>query len=484
MSKFILILGTARSGTSWICEKFYNDYNINLNEIFVKRPPYKKEDLEKIYNDSIKDNKNLIVKINHDQAVPNQNRISILNRLIELSDYILFVRRENKLAQYISWIKARKTNSWCEESNKNKNIKKDNIKIQFNHKKYTNFEKEQYDAEKNLKELIALYNKKYIELLYEDIHNHKTEEEKFLYLEKKIKEIDPDVKLKNNIFEKESNYKDLIKDNFNNFELAERFFNLKNDKNLYNEKKSIIDLIDVENIYNYKPEYELDLETVVGNLDLIKNIVKEIKPINILELGTYKGASAINMANALNELALNDSRIIFSDTWTTIVHSAEGKNKELYSNYIFLYKHGLQKRYLNFGYPNIYYRFLSNVIHTNNQKYIIPFPSTNNQILDVLISENKIKFDLIFYNGELSSEPIIYSINKSFQLLSHNGIFLLPKIFFNTAKNDLKKINDLDNKIIKQNFTKIERQGFILIFNKINQNLEEISKNLELIKYE
>lgn len=484
MSKFILILGTARSGTSWVCEKLYNDHNINLDEIFIKRPPYKKEDLEKIYNDCIKNDKNLIIKINYDQAIKNSETVSILNILIELSDYILLIKRENKLAQYISWIKARTTNSWCEQSNKNRNIKKDNIKIEFNHKKYTNFEKHQYDSEKKLKELITLYNKKYIELIYEDIHKYKTEEEKFLYLEEKIKKIDPDVKLQNNPFEKESNYKDLIKDNFSNFEFAERFFNLKNDKNLYDEKNTIIDLIDVENIYKYEPEYELDLETTLGNSNLIKDIVKEIKPINILELGTYKGASAINMANALNELALNNSRIICSDTWTTITYGAGAENRILYSEYIFLYKHKLQKKYLNFGYPNIYYRFLSNVIHTNNQKYIIPFPSTSSQMLDILLLENKIKFDLIFYHAELSKDAIINSINKSFEIINDDGIFFLPKIFFNSIKNNLEKITNLDNKVIKEASEGTDKKSFILIFNKTNQNLEKIFKNLKLIEYE
>ena len=80
----------------------------------------------------------------------------------------------------------------------------------------------------------------------------------------------------------------------------------------------------------------------------------------IIEVGSWKGASAIGMANHLKNKGINPT-IFCVDTWTGSTFHRE---------------HDIYLEMLNCenGFPTIYKQFLSNIIHSGLQENIVPVP--------------------------------------------------------------------------------------------------------------
>lgn len=83
----------------------------------------------------------------------------------------------------------------------------------------------------------------------------------------------------------------------------------------------------------------------------------EIEPKLIVEVGTWKGASAIHMANILKE-NYTDFEIVCVDTWLGSQEHWSGG-----------YSYGMID-----GRPNLYEQFRSNIKHVGLTDYITPFP--------------------------------------------------------------------------------------------------------------
>lgn len=112
-----------------------------------------------------------------------------------------------------------------------------------------------------------------------------------------------------------------------------------------------------------------------------KQIINELKPSLVIEIGSWIGGSAIMMAKAAAEANI-DCEIVCIDTWLGSVEHWGGVCNLKYVN----------------GRPIIYEEFLSNVINTGYQDYITPFPidSTNGLLY---LKKNNIKADLVYVDG-------------------------------------------------------------------------------------
>jgi len=147
-----------------------------------------------------------------------------------------------------------------------------------------------------------------------------------------------------------------------------------------NNLEKILDIINSYKIYDYNPQYELDLETWGGKNNLFNELILKINPKIIIEIGTFKGCSAITMAQSLKNLNLQNSKIICIDSWVRdFLINVNRKLKD---------KENLKNSHLKCGLPDTYYRFLSNVIISNCQQQIVPFPSPSSQALKFLIKQN------------------------------------------------------------------------------------------------
>jgi hypothetical protein len=156
------------------------------------------------------------------------------------------------------------------------------------------------------------------------------------------------------------------------------------------------------------PTHDKDITGWNGLSIVFEDFIKEVKPKIIIEVGTWKGQSAINMGHLCKKYNLN-TVIYCVDTWLGALEFWTNKNDVEHN---LLCKH---------GYPTIYYQFLSNVVHENLQDTIIPIPTPSNIGSKILIRKN-IKADLIYIDGSHEYEDVLQDIKNYSCLLNLNGI--------------------------------------------------------------
>lgn len=192
----------------------------------------------------------------------------------------------------------------------------------------------------------------------------------------------------------------------------------------------------LEQIHNYNPYqnfnyslYKEDIGGWHGNHRIFLDLLDNIRPSMILEIGTWKGQSAINMAKIAKGLSL-DTSIICVDTW---IGSLEfiGANSKSDSS---------RDSYTKFGYPQIYYQFLANVLYSKVEDSIIPFPQTAS-IACRWLEQQDIAFDLVYIDGSNEYRDIICDIESAWPLLKKGGVIFgddYNHLFF----TDIKKAVD------------------------------------------
>ena len=138
-------------------------------------------------------------------------------------------------------------------------------------------------------------------------------------------------------------------------------------------------------------------------------LIDEIRPSIIFEVGTWLGASAINMAHHAKSISL-DIKIYCVDTWlgaeefwTTGKNDAERNLK------------------IKNGYPQIYFDFLSNVIEHGMQDIIVPIPNTSH-IGSIILSHYRLMADLIYIDGSHEYVDVKNDIQDYIPLLNPGGI--------------------------------------------------------------
>jgi hypothetical protein len=149
------------------------------------------------------------------------------------------------------------------------------------------------------------------------------------------------------------------------------------------------------------------------------------------------------MAKICKELGL-DTKIYCIDTWLGSLEFWYGLNDTKERDLM-----------LKNGYPNIYYQFLSNVVHSGLQEYIIPVPLPSS-IGIKLLSKLGIRADLVYIDGSHEYNDVYNDINDSFYILEKDGIVFGDD--YETFKDVKTAVNDITGKyelsfdVIKNNF--------------------------------
>ena len=160
-----------------------------------------------------------------------------------------------------------------------------------------------------------------------------------------------------------------------------------------------------ENLHLLSPDYS----GWNGNKSIFGKLVREIRPSTIIEVGTWKGQSAINMGTTVKELGLNTT-IHCVDTWLGAIEFwTNGRNtseRDLHT--------------LN-GYPQVYYQFLSNVVHKNLQDIILPFPNTSENGYRYFKYFN-ITAQMIYIDASHEEDDVYKDLNNYYELLDNYGI--------------------------------------------------------------
>jgi hypothetical protein len=155
-------------------------------------------------------------------------------------------------------------------------------------------------------------------------------------------------------------------------------------------------------LYNGLPYFGKDLSGWGGTHSIFEELISKTNPNIIIEIGTWKGQSALHMANIVRNKNLS-CKIYCVDTWL-------GTNDLPISEL-------LPKN----GYSQIYYQFLNNIVHENCQNYIIPCPNTS-RIYFTKFEEMDLKADLIYVDGSHLYDDAYSDIQNYSTLLNSNGV--------------------------------------------------------------
>lgn len=168
---------------------------------------------------------------------------------------------------------------------------------------------------------------------------------------------------------------------------------------------NIIDKSIYENC-EYMPE---DTSGWNGNNDIFGKLIELVLPKLIIEVGSWKGQSAITMAEYIKNQSYN-TKIICVDTWLGSL--------EFWGDLADTPERNLN---LKNGYPQIYYQFINNVKHHNVQDVILPFPNTSYIAYQYFLNKN-ITADLIYIDASHDELSVYNDLTNYYQILNKDGI--------------------------------------------------------------
>jgi predicted O-methyltransferase YrrM len=171
-------------------------------------------------------------------------------------------------------------------------------------------------------------------------------------------------------------------------------------------------------LHEVSPYEDHDLAAHPGDLQgwgstdqIFEAAIAALRPNVIVEVGTWKGASAIHMARIAHRLGL-PTQIICVDTWLGSPEHFMGVDPA--------WRSSLRLRN---GYPQLYFTFLSNVISQGWTHRIIPLPATSENAAEILAAKG-IRPDLVYIDAAHSYEAVLRDLRLFWRLLSDNGILL------------------------------------------------------------
>ena len=114
----------------------------------------------------------------------------------------------------------------------------------------------------------------------------------------------------------------------------------------------------------------------------------------IIEVGSWKGASAVTMADALKAEGL-DGRILCVDTWLGALEFWSDQSDP----------QRFRALECKHGFPSVYYRFLANICHRGHQQRIVPFPLPSTAAA-LWLMRTDLRADLIYLDGSHEEEDV------------------------------------------------------------------------------
>jgi hypothetical protein len=163
-------------------------------------------------------------------------------------------------------------------------------------------------------------------------------------------------------------------------------------------------------VYSLGAVLPSDLRGWNGDSVVFGRLIGEVCPSVIIEVGSWKGQSAVNMGGVVRGLGLA-CKIYCVDTWLGALEFWVGDLA------------GTPERdlMLKCGFPSVYYQFLSNVIHAGLQDVIVPFPNTS-LIGARYFGRVGVVADLIYIDASHDYEDVILDLRAYYPLLRSGGV--------------------------------------------------------------
>jgi len=157
--------------------------------------------------------------------------------------------------------------------------------------------------------------------------------------------------------------------------------------------------------------YSPTLQKTFRESEFMRSILDIVKPRLIIEVGSWKGDSAVLMASYLAEKQI-DGALICVDTWLGGIEHISSDNP----------KWGL-KQFSKHGYPMLYFNFLANMVHKNVHNLVIPLPNTS-VIAGRYLQNKKISADLVYLDASHDEDDVYADLQTYWPLLKPGGVML------------------------------------------------------------
>ncbi len=155
---------------------------------------------------------------------------------------------------------------------------------------------------------------------------------------------------------------------------------------------------------------QTDLQGWNSERPVFQELIERTKPRLIVEVGAWKGASAIFMGRTLQK-KYSAAKILAVDTW---LGSAEFWDRDGHPG---LYK-TLRHRH---GLPSVYEQFLFNVLQAGLQDMIVPFPQTSLNAARWL-ARRGVQAELIYIDASHEAEDVALDLKNYFAIVAPGGM--------------------------------------------------------------
>lgn len=172
-----------------------------------------------------------------------------------------------------------------------------------------------------------------------------------------------------------------------------------------------------DKLFNTSPYEGFDItgfkiDFVEETHEIFAHIIEQARPRLIIEVGTWKGGSALHMARICKEKGLK-TEIVCIDTWLGSYEHWMLKDP----------RWGKQNLGLVNGYPTIYRQFLANVILSGHTDTITPLPlsSVNGAIL---LKKLGVKADIAYIDAAHDFRSVITDFAEFWDLVRPGGALI------------------------------------------------------------
>lgn len=144
-----------------------------------------------------------------------------------------------------------------------------------------------------------------------------------------------------------------------------------------------------------------------GNTTVMDEVIGKVNPDCIIEVGSWKGASAMYLAEKLSG-SHADCAVICIDTWLgSIEHwlTPDLRDQMMFRN----------------GQPQLYRQFMTNMIHQGLDQYIVPMPMPSRQAAAIL-SHIGLKIPVVYIDGGHDFVTVSEDLNHFWPLVMPNGV--------------------------------------------------------------
>ena len=150
-----------------------------------------------------------------------------------------------------------------------------------------------------------------------------------------------------------------------------------------------------------------------GDDPIFDQLIGEVKPKVVVEVGSWLGMSAIKMAKACQSQGIG-AAVICVDTWLG------SEEHVLNARDVLAPKH---------GYPTFYYQFLSNVMHAGVQDIVVPLPTASIGA-SVILSLLSIKAGMIYIDANHQTSAVLADMTAFWPMVEDGGVMFGHDISF------------------------------------------------------